>query len=189
MDCGNSRWDESLIEFCAPTLAGLKCANLFGMGYDSEEELEYEILRLNRLCNGKGIQIRVMNRRNRRALILVYRENMLNRVMEEKYVMELLCECGYQRTDLTSTLDTLAGRIESSESFPHEIGVFLGYPYCDVKGFIDNAGRNFIFCGYWKVYANEKQSRKQFREFDVCRKCYREYYRKGVDLSRLLVAA
>ncbi|MCD8120457.1 MAG: DUF3793 family protein [Lachnospiraceae bacterium] len=188
MNPGKNRWEKSLIDFCAPTLAGLKCANLFGMIYNSEEELAHEISRLNHLCNGKGIQIRVMNRRNRRALLLVFRENMLNQVMEQEYVWELLCECGYQRSCLAVTLDTLAGRIETAESFPHEIGIFLGYPYCDVKGFIEHAGEDFIFCGYWKVYANENQSRKRFREFDLCRECYRKSYRSGMGLAQLAVA-
>ena len=38
--------------------------------------------------------------------------------------------------------------------FPHEIGVFLGYPLDDVKGFIKNEGKKYLMIGYWKVYSD-----------------------------------
>ncbi len=46
--------------------------------------------------------------------------------------------------------------------FPHEMGIFLGYPLGDVKGFIRHRGRDFLYCGYWKVYENEAEARKLF---------------------------
>ena len=36
--------------------------------------------------------------------------------------------------------------------FPHEIGVFLGYPLEDVVGFIRHRGKCFTCCGCWKSY-------------------------------------
>lgn len=39
-------------------------------------------------------------------------------------------------------LDTLAGRIQNAGGeFPHEIGLFLGYPLGDVKGFIKHKAK------------------------------------------------
>ena len=45
--------------------------------------------------------------------------------------------------------------------FPHEIGIFLGYPLADVAGFIRNKGRNCKCIGTWKVYGDafEKDSK------------------------------
>lgn len=48
-------------------------------------------------------------------------------------------------------------RINSSKTFPHEIGLFLGYPVEDVKGFIENKGENCVKCGAWKVYCNPEE--------------------------------
>lgn len=39
-------------------------------------------------------------------------------------------------------------------AFPDEIGIFLGYPIEDVEGYIMQQGRNYLLCGYWKVYSN-----------------------------------
>lgn len=157
--------------------------------YGSEENLLNEVARLNMMCNDKGINIRILQHQKNRALIFVFREKLLKSILDNEAVWELLYGCGYQRDeDLNSTLNVLKDRIETSDIFPHEIGIFLGYPYYDVKGFIDNAGNNYVFCGYWKVYENEKQSAKLFQAFDICSECYRKCYGKGIPISRLLVA-
>ncbi|MCD8015014.1 MAG: DUF3793 family protein [Lachnospiraceae bacterium] len=58
--------------------------------------------------------------------------------------------------ELDAALARLAVRFRSykqdGSSFPHEMGVFLGYPIGDVKGFVENNGQNFKQSGYWKVY-------------------------------------
>ncbi len=58
--------------------------------------------------------------------------------------------------ELDAALARLAVRFRSykqdGSSFPHEMGVFLGYPLGDVKGFVENSGQNFKQSGYWKVY-------------------------------------
>jgi hypothetical protein len=53
-----------------------------------------------------------------------------------------------------------------NEGFPHEIGLFLGYPPEDVRGFIFNKGQNFICCRYWKVYHNAERAMEMFRKID-----------------------
>ena len=54
---------------------------------------------------------------------------------------------GYDCSDLGSCLLKLRERSRSA-GFPHEIGIFLGYPAHDVRGFIENGGKNcrFIWC-------------------------------------------
>lgn len=50
--------------------------------------------------------------------------------------------------------------------FPHEIGIFLGYPIWDVEGFITNKGQNYKLCGYWKVYEDIPGALARFQEYD-----------------------
>lgn len=50
--------------------------------------------------------------------------------------------------------------------FPHEIGIFLGYPIEDVKGFIKWQGRKYLFAGYWKVYAHLVETKELFQAYD-----------------------
>lgn len=58
---------------------------------------------------------------------------------------------------------------QDRSDFPHEMGFFLGYPKEDVEGFIVNGGRNFLYAGYWKVYANRKAKISLFEKFENAR--------------------
>ena len=55
--------------------------------------------------------------------------------------------------------------------FPHEIGVFLGYPVKDVRGFIENEGKRYLMIGYWKVYSDLADARMIFKEYDRAKDC------------------
>jgi hypothetical protein len=78
-------------------------------------------------------------------------------------------------------------RLRDSETFPHEIGLFLGYPPSDVDGFIRNPNEGFCEVGYWKVYSDVESARRAFRRY---RKCTEEYGRmldEGRTLEQLVV--
>ena len=51
----------------------------------------------------------------------------------------------------------------AGDDFPHEVGLFLGYPPGDVEGFRLNHGRNFKLCGLWKVYCDMEQATARFQ--------------------------
>ena len=76
---------------------------------------------------------------------------------------------------LDKILGRLSGRIDDFArrgiGFPHEIGVFLGYPPDDVKGFIENEGKKYLMIGYWKVYSNLAGARMVFKEYDRAKDC------------------
>ena len=96
----------------------------------------------------------------------------------------------YRDFSVEGALAHLARRImEKGGEFPHEIGLFLGYPLGDVKGFIKHRGQNCKCTGCWKVYCDEREARRQFCRFEKCRSIYCRLYREGRALSRLTVAA
>ncbi|MDR1142642.1 MAG: DUF3793 family protein [Spirochaetaceae bacterium] len=71
-------------------------------------------------------------------------------------------------------------------AFPHEIGLFLGYPVDDVLGFVEHKGRNYKLCGYWKVYGDVERAKLCFRRYDMCSRRLRAVMRSAVkdgDLS------
>jgi hypothetical protein len=73
--------------------------------------------------------------------------------------------------------------------FPHEIGVFLGYPLQDVKGFIENNGRNSKYTGLWKVYGDKAASIRMFEKYRKCFSVYSDLWRSGRrDIFQLTVA-
>ena len=73
----------------------------------------------------------------------------------------------------------LRKRFATDDGFPHEIGLFLGYPLGDVMGYIENAGRNSKCSGCWKVYCNECEAMKLFAKFDKCKNVYRQLFAEG----------
>ena len=70
--------------------------------------------------------------------------------------------------------------------FPHEIGLFLGYPVEDVKGFIKNRGKNCLYSGYWKVYGKMAEKAKLFERFDYVRELMVLLVYHGAELSEII---
>ena len=78
-------------------------------------------------------------------------------------------------------------RLGESSEFPHEIGLFLGYPCEDVKGFIENKASSAKCVGCWKVYGDADKAQKQFELFKKCAKVYQQQFELGKPLTRLTV--
>ena len=57
---------------------------------------------------------------------------------------------------------------EEGREFPHEIGIFLGYPLWDIRAFMQNPRREAKLTGYWKVYYKVEKAREQFQKYDRC---------------------
>ena len=89
---------------------------------------------------------------------------------------------------LTDMLEYLRSRMQVKKSFPHEVGLFLGYPPADVRGFIENRGQDFACAGYWKVYSNEKEARKLFRRYSECSHAFCTSLEQGKAFQDLVCA-
>lgn len=181
--------DQYLVKHCAPTLASLKSANLFNVSLKYGENPEEWTERWNREFSEKGVSVRILRRREKSALIYVYRKNRVEADLRREGVEEILKECGYAGTSAEEALDHLERRIGQCEEFPHEIGLFLGYPLGDVRGFIENQGKNCICSGCWKVYCDECWARKQFARYEKCREVYIRIFEQGRNLLHMTVAA
>lgn len=182
--------EHCLITHCSPTLAGLKTANLFNCPFSSLEELNEVLHVWNRELNGKGISLQVLHICNHKALIYVYRWKRLLKDLKQPGVWNFLQTYGYLSVfTVKDVLFQLSKRIQECDGFPHEIGVFLGYPLGDVQGFIQNKGKNCLCCGFWKVYCNECEALRQFAKFEKCREVYTKHFTNGKTIQQLAVAA
>lgn len=179
--------EDYFVKYCAPTLAGLKIANLFNYQYKSLEELEKSVNYWNQSLNRKGIFLKILNISKSSALIYVYRKVLLQNKLDEECAIELLKSYGYCHDNLDALLDQLSIRIKSSKMFPHEIGIFLGYPINDIKDFIKYKGANCKLIGYWKVYNNVEDAIEVFEKFRKCSDVYLRKYEEGINLHRLIV--
>lgn len=179
--------DHAIIDHASPTLARLKLGNLFNHAMGEDFPAEYAALR--RQLMDRGVTMTILRVAGGKALIYLYRAEELERTLADAGVQRLLRACGYRVFDINGALNTLKARLNDLDAFPHEIGVFLGYPLEDVLGFIENGGRNCLSCGCWKVYSNECEALKAFERYEKCKAVYQRLFASGCPLSRLTVAA
>lgn len=181
--------EELLVVHCSPTLAGMKTGSLFCCRPHTCKALEEELNRLNQMLNPRGVYLYILRENAAGTLVYVFRPKQLSRDFSRPQVNAFLKEQGYQTGNVTCMVAQLSMRLCRDEGFPHEIGLFLGYPLADVQGFIRNKGRNCKYCGYWKVYDQEEQAKKLFCRYQKCTRVYCQKLREGLPLLRLTVTA
>lgn len=180
--------EQYVIEYCAPTLASLKTGNLFSLPSVSQEDLKSFILTWNEKLREKGVKVVILKEKCP-TLIYVYRKSRLNEDINKKEVKEFLKIIGYDFNSSIQAIEFLKTRIEKLSSFPHEIGLFLGYPFEDVIGFIENKGQNCKYSGHWKVYCDECEAIRKFQKYNKCKKVYSKLWNQGSSLLKLTVAS
>ncbi len=172
---------------CAPTLAGLKMANLFCCSYASAQALETGINNLKHVLGAKGLKLKVIKSCSKKCQIYIYRQHLLLKALQQDDVAMFLQKYNYPK-DVDMALEHLKTRFSSCEDFPHELGIFLGYPLNDVLGFIKHGGKNFVCAGCWKAYHNGDKAKKLFNTYNKCRQVYIKCYENGMSISKLTVA-
>ena len=172
---------------CAPTLSGVKVGNLVSQFYSSRQEVLDFIAQQDKMLKAKGVRIVLVKMTPRTALIYVYRQKQLARLLSRTGIQKFLAQYGYKNFSVAACLNHLRGRLLLSD-FPHEIGVFLGYPLDDIQSFIDNKGANCPCTGYWKAYNNIDRAKLIFNLYRRCTdECCRRFER-GTDILRLTAA-
>ena len=180
--------EDIIIRNCAPTLAGIKTGNIFTCPYESREELLNAIRLMNKRLGHKGLRILPLRFTEKRALIYIYRPKKLSADLSNAAASHILRQCGYNSDNCGNCVVKLARKLRQNVDFPHEIGLFLGYPPEDVGGFIE-FGPDCCKCtGCWKVYGDEEAAKKKFAQFKKCTKVYCSQWTKGKDIERLTVA-
>ncbi|MBU9738732.1 DUF3793 family protein [Diplocloster agilis] len=180
--------EELIIRHCSPTLAGIKTGNLFSCTFESKEELFGDIRAINRKLVPKGIRMIPLRLSKGRALIYLYRPTKLFNDLASAAAAAILEDLGYSQIGSTACIAQLSRRLQASAGFPHEIGLFLGYPPEDVCGFIENKAACAKCTGCWKVYGDEEQAQKTFEKYKKCTLIYCSQWAEGKSIERLTVA-
>ena len=178
--------NELIIEQCSPTLAGLKPANMFSYRFRDLHEVMCRIKELNRKLSCKGIRFIPIQIKTDLALIFCYREDILEKVLSDPESVRMLEDLGYSNGSLASFISQLRARF-SGGTFPHEVGIFLGYPCEDVRAFMEHANEGCVYTGTWKAYSDPERARKARERFSKCKRVYMECYRNGSDLEKLTI--
>lgn len=168
---------------CAPLISGLKVSNLLIISAE-DEALVRVILRRS------GISFFRLLRTGEKVTFLLFRKNPLEAYLKQQEVETMLAEAGYAELSLGNILSTFQKRyahyMSAGGRFPHEMGLLLGYPAEDVKGFVENEGKNFLYSGYWKVYADVEEKRRLFQKFENAKETVIQLLSYGVGIQDIL---
>lgn len=167
MTLDGNGFERAIVKHCSPALVGIKPTCLFNVpgdfapheGQETAHEqrasqlrnarLDALIARANRQLAGTSVHVHVLARRSCGALALVYRPQLLARELSAPHAAATMFSWGYETTGpgwLEAAITRLGRRLENRHrcsangGFPHEVGLFLGYPYDDVMAFIEHEG-------------------------------------------------
>lgn len=165
----------------APAICGIKASNLISISLSELEDIYEQINEFNSKFNPK-VYIKILCKKNKRLLILIYRQKTLESCLQNALNKSFLSSLGYPNSDDINVLLTyLQNRLKESNSFPHEIGIFLGYDVEDIKGYIE--GVECIYSGYWKVYSNLEEKLKLFNSYTKCRDTVCKLLNRGYSID------
>ena len=180
----NTEWlNEQIAMQCAPLLAGLKPSNLLIIPMGMEAVLRHSL-------RGTRIAMYLLSEYDGKQVFLLYKVNELIVYLTEQNVQRLLLDLGYEGGELYSLLQRVSKKYtahkQEKEAFPHELGLLLGYPAVDVKGFMEQAGKNFLYSGYWKVYGNVRETVLLFKEFGRAKEYVVRLVKQGYSIAEIM---
>lgn len=179
----NKHIETKLAIQCAPLIAGIKISNLLIVSEQEAENLG-QILRKTGLVFLKLAEVRD------KVTFLLFRRQELCAYLEDPKVQQILSECGYEDMSFHGILCKFMERYQAyareEEAFPHEMGFLLGYPIEDVTGFIEHNGKNFLYSGYFKVYADVAKKQELFRRYEEAQRNVIALLAQGIGIRRII---
>ncbi|MCR5177102.1 MAG: DUF3793 family protein [Anaerovibrio sp.] len=162
-------YEHQLACHCAPTFRGIKAGSMIALQVKNSKEFNMFLQDYAECFRCHGIEFIQLSKQKNHRLMLFYKPELMKRMLRRPLAVEILKQFGYPVDEkLDSLLEYLVKRVKESAGFPHEIGIFLGYPPQDVKGFIDYKGHNYLFSGLWKVYSNVPAVKRLFQCYNDC---------------------
>lgn len=181
------KFEKMLAFYGAPTLAGIKDGTVISLQKKNFSEWKSLMEEYNQCLNCKGIEITTLVETERYILLFIYQEKDLAKTLKEDRIALFLQRLGYDiEASLKDKIEHLKLRMRIKKDFPHEIGLFLGFPYDDVVGFLKYNGKNFKINGYWKVYTNVYNAEQIFHKYTRCSEIFCRRLQKGESLLNLL---
>ncbi|SHK78778.1 Protein of unknown function [Clostridium cavendishii DSM 21758] len=165
-DLNDTEYMKRLVTYLiAPVLTGIKPSSTITLN-DEKRKLCSRFLEYgDEFIKSLDLNYKIMKTSPKGIVILVYNKSQLEKYIYINKNKQFLCKLGYgQDFSLEKCLSCLKTKFEALE-FPHEAGVFLGFPLEDVIEFMNN-NKNFLCSGYWRVYHNENSARELFRLYD-----------------------
>lgn len=168
---------------CAPVISGIKISNLLTIPAKSLRELSVVLKKTE-------LSFRILYPGRERLVILIFREAKLREYLSREEVMAFIYKCGYETSDISKIFPVFVKRymryMELKQDFPHELGLFLGYPIEDVEGFIKENGKNYLYSGYWKVYKDAELKIRLFKNYEKVQTEIVRLLYEGLDIMDII---
>jgi len=174
---------EELLAFhSAPALCGLKASNLISL---NKNNFMQDINQLNKMYN-PNVFFTYLKVSYNHSLLLVFKRKILEEHLLKEDNKKFLESLGYTVSDnIFDYIEELKKRINKSNDFPHEIGVFLGYDLLDTVEFI-KGNRNPLLKGLWNVYYDAYNKQIIFDKYNRCKDCVIRLVNKGFSIENFM---
>lgn len=174
----NSSYIKWLVEILGPVILGSKPSEILNISL-SDNNKEYKINEIKLFFkNCSRLSYEIIYKENGEIKVLFMNKNVLSKIFDDKKCVNFLKFIGYPSNyDLNNYINFLIERLKDN-NFPHEIGVFLGYPLKDVVGFMGYGNYELQKTKYWRVYGNTEISDEIYNRFLEDRKKMRNMLEK-----------
>lgn len=187
-----------LVKTSAAVLAGVKPASLFSFcePADAEPSCARCVTRAFACSLARvGLKLAVLFRANGRTGFLLYWEHMVDELLASVENRAFLAALGYEPASPRELISALRERLcayhepgKRRREYPHEVGLILGYPLEDVRGFMEG-GLSETCRGPWRVYGDRQAAERRFDVLKAHERSCRERFENGASLADLLASA
>lgn len=171
-----------ILQHASATIAGLKAGSLFRVPnqlWSAESGTALSIL------HAVHLQCIPVQKSRHSVLLYLYNPNLLNIILTRPENIFFMRHLGYS-SNPDKYLPMSLQKIRDGHTFPHEIGLLLGYPLRDVEGYIANKGQNSLYNKYWKVYYNVEHTMQKFDRYDACKEHCKNARQTGATFEEIL---
>lgn len=173
---------EKVAAQCAPVIFDVKPSNLLILESVDEKQLQHMMKKMDLHCQ-------LFYQTNAKTIWFVCRKDRMRMILQNPEIAAFFESKKYrdiQKISVEQVIDRVGKRFafhkKGRTEYPHELGLLLGYPLEDVKGFIENEGKSYLCSGYWKVYKNEQEAKKTFFLYRLAKQFAMELVRAHVEL-------
>ena len=188
----------TLVRCCAAVIEGSKPAALFSFRIPPcscesqrcrESRLRETVAAYARELPLHGLGLAVLGRMGERLQLLAWRPVLVERIVRDPEASAFLAATGYPCDSAAKLLGGFRRRLVAfhlgvEPRFPHEVGVLLGYPVEDVRGYIE--GGRETCRGPWKAYGSASEARRRFGRVAASEARCRRRFASGLSLADLL---
>lgn len=174
----------NILQLSAPTLCKIKPSNIFTINpRNFDRDFSYQ---WKEMFSKQNIELDWFYTSNNVIMYFSYNKKWILEILKKKKIKKFLLKKDYPIQNPDQIIKELLFRLKNSNSFPHEVGLFLGYPLEDVIGFEKNLGKNCKYCGLWKSYGNPEKAKKYCNQYQNCSQLCTQWFDEGYSIPQII---